>query len=163
MSTAFKDLGFVKEESKEIVSKLNTLLANYQIHYQKLRNFHWNVKGADFFDIHEQFEQEYNEVKLQIDEIAERIRTFGATPYSTLASYLEHADIKESPTDLHSDHMVKEILSDFTMIMSYLIDAIEESNESGDIGTADMLTKYLKRTEKRHWMLNAFITKQDDA
>lgn len=152
-----KNLGFDVKEKQEVVSSLNALLANYQVHYQKLRNFHWNVKGSDFFDLHQQFEEEYNAVLLQIDEIAERIRTFGATPFSTLKEYLAESNIQESLPGASSDEMVQELLDDYGILMSYLIEAIEASNEVGDIGTADFLTKYMKRMEKRHWMFTAFL------
>lgn len=88
MST-FEKLGFDSEETQEVVKNLNELLANLHVHYQKLRNFHWNVTGSEFFDIHETTEEEYNFVVTEIDEIAERIRVFGATPISTLKEYLK--------------------------------------------------------------------------
>ena len=54
-------------ETAEIVVSLNTLLANYQVFYNKLRNFHWNIEGPEFFELHEEFENEYNTVKENID------------------------------------------------------------------------------------------------
>lgn len=149
-------LGFDAEETNEVVEALNNLLANYHVHYQKLRNYHWNVTGHDFFELHEVFEQEYNAVKLAIDEIAERIRVFGKTPLSTLKDYLDVAEIKETGTDLPSEKMVEEILSDFEILLSFMVDAIEAAEEIGDIATNDLITGYIKRTEKMHWMLTAF-------
>lgn len=154
--TATQQLGFIKEESSVIVEKLNILLANYHVHYQKLRNFHWNVKGPDFFDIHEQFEEEYNVVKLEIDEIAERIRIFNATPLSTFTDYIETSTIEEASTELSAEEMVKSILSDYSILAGFLIEASESATLNGDIGTNDMVTGYLKRIEKRHWMFTAF-------
>ncbi|MEX1192310.1 MAG: DNA starvation/stationary phase protection protein [Brumimicrobium sp.] len=155
----YRRLGFDSEETKEVVENLNKLLANLHVHYQKLRNYHWNVVGPDFFDIHEIFEQEYNEVKLEIDDIAERIRVFGKTPYSTLKKYLEISEVKETGTDLSADDMVKEILSDFEIILSFMIDSAEASDKIGDIATNDLITGFIKRTEKRHWMLTSFSKK----
>lgn len=154
-----KRLGIDSIEKLEVVKSLNDLLANYQVHYQKLRNFHWNVKGSDFFDLHQQFETEYNAVKAQIDEIAERIRTFGATPYSNMSDYLEHSNIKESGTDLSSTRMVEQIIEDYGILLSFLIESIERANEVGDLGTADFLSKYMKRMEKRHWMFTSFLNR----
>ncbi|MCH8545193.1 MAG: DNA starvation/stationary phase protection protein [Cryomorphaceae bacterium] len=153
----FKKLGFDSEESKNVVDTLNLVLANLHVHYQKLRNYHWNVTGSDFFDLHDQFENEYNEVKLEIDEIAERIRVFGHTPASTLKEYLEMAEIKETGTDLSGEEMVKEVLSDFEILLSFMVDSLEEAAAIGDVATEDMLTGYIKRTEKMHWMLTSFI------
>ncbi|MCC5918263.1 MAG: DNA starvation/stationary phase protection protein [Cryomorphaceae bacterium] len=157
MST-YRKLGFDAEETKEVVDNLNLLLANLHVHYQKLRNYHWNVVGHDFFDLHDIFEQEYNEVKIQIDEIAERIRVFGKTPTSTLKEYLEMSEVKETGTDLSSDEMVKEILKDFEILLSFMVDALEAAGEIGDVATEDLLTGYIKRTEKIHWMLTAFVS-----
>lgn len=154
-----RKLGFDSEETSEVVEKLNILLANLHVHYQKLRNYHWNVVGPDFFDIHETFEQEYNEVKLEIDEIAERIRVFGKTPYSTLKKYLEVSEIKETGTDLKADDMVKEVLSDFEILLSFMVETAEAAANVDDLSTEDMMVGYMKRTEKMHWMLTSFITK----
>lgn len=156
MMKTHSKLGFDAEETNEVVEALNNLLANYHVHYQKLRNYHWNVTGHDFFELHEVFEQEYNAVKLAIDEIAERIRVFGKTPLSTLKEYLDVAEIKETGTDLPSEKMVEEILSDFEVLLSFMVDAIEAAEEIGDIATNDLITGYIKRTEKMHWMLTAF-------
>lgn len=155
----YKKLGFDSEETKDVVENLNKLLANLHVHYQKLRNYHWNVEGADFFDIHDTFEEEYNEVKLEIDEVAERIRVFGKTPFSTLEKYLEVSEIKETGTDLSSDEMVKEILRDFEILLSFMVDSIESAKIIGDISTDDLITGFMKRREKKHWMLTAFSKK----
>lgn len=152
----YRKLGYGEDETKAIVESLNSLLANYHVHYQKLRNFHWNVEGHTFFELHEFFEQEYDQVKIQIDEIAERIRVFGKKPYSTLKKYIEVAEIEESENDLSAEKMMTETLNDFETILSFLIDAHEKAAELGDVATEDLLTEYIKRTEKVHWMLSAF-------
>lgn len=156
----YKKLGFDSEETKEVVEKLNKLLANLHVHYQKLRNYHWNVVGHDFFELHGVFEQEYDAVKLEIDEVAERIRVFGKTPISTLKEYLEVAEIKETGTDLESTKMVTEILSDFEILLSFMVDTTVAAAEIDDVATEDLITGYIVRTEKMHWMLTAFNTKK---
>jgi starvation-inducible DNA-binding protein len=159
MST-FEKLGFDSEETQEVVKNLNELLANLHVHYQKLRNFHWNVTGSEFFDIHETTEEEYNFVVTEIDEIAERIRVFGATPISTLKEYLEVSNIRETGTDLNSKEIVQEILKDYEILLSYMIDTIEAAREIGDISTDDLVTGFMRRREKMHWMLSSF-SKED--
>ncbi|MBK6266862.1 DNA starvation/stationary phase protection protein [Marivirga sp. S37H4] len=155
----YRKLGFDQKETKRLVEAMNTLLANYHLHYQKLRNFHWNVKGADFFDLHEQFEERYDIAKESIDEIAERIRVFGQTPLSNLSDYLEHSNIKEAKTDVPSDDMVKEILKDYEILLSYLTDAMNAAIDIGDVGTEDMLNTFIQDMEKHHWMLSSFLGK----
>ncbi|HBH23576.1 MAG TPA: DNA starvation/stationary phase protection protein [Cytophagales bacterium] len=153
---AFSKLGYTKLETAELVDSLNNLLANYSIHYQKLRNFHWNVKGSDFFDIHEKFEEQYNSAKVAIDDIAERIRVFGQTPLSTMQDYLGQADIKETGTNLTGLEMVREIIKDYEKLLESMFKVIETTLKNGDSGTEDMIKGFVKQTEKNHWMMTAF-------
>jgi len=153
---SFVKLGYTKMEAAELVEGMNKLLANYSVHYQKLRNFHWNVKGSDFFDIHEKFEEQYNAAIENIDEIAERIRVFGQTPFSTMREFLDHSEIKESGTDLHSMEMVKEIIKDYEILLEYMFNVIELAIEHGDSGTEDMVKDFVKDIEKYHWMFTSF-------
>ncbi len=152
----YKRLGFDSEESESVVKNLNSLLANLHVHYQKLRNYHWNVTGGEFFDIHEKTETEYTEVLTEIDEVAERIRVFGATPFSTLKDYLEISEIEETGTNLSSKEIVQEILSDYEILFSFMVDAVESAREIGDISTDSLITGFMKRREKMHWMWSAF-------
>ncbi|MEP5612903.1 MAG: DNA starvation/stationary phase protection protein [Cyclobacteriaceae bacterium] len=149
-------LGYSKLETAEMVDALNKLLANYSVHYQKLRNFHWNVKGGDFFEIHEKFEDQYNVAKESIDDIAERIRVFGQTPMSTMREYLDTSVIKESGTELTGLQMVKAILKDYETLLEFMFGVIEVAIENGDSGTEDMIKGFVKQIEKNHWMLTAF-------
>jgi starvation-inducible DNA-binding protein len=152
-------LGWSSEEIEKIVRVLNELLANYSVHYQKLRNYHWNVKGSDFFDLHEQFEQQYNEARDNIDEIAERIRVFSSTPLSTMKEYLETSEIKETGTDLPSDIMVREILSDYRILLEYMFEVVDVAVNQGDSGTEEMVKVFIHNIEKHHWMLTSFLAK----
>jgi starvation-inducible DNA-binding protein len=152
-------LGWSPEEIERITHALNDVLANYSVHYQKLRNYHWNVKGSDFFDLHEQFEELYTETLLNIDEIAERIRVFGQTPLSTMKDYLKASSIKETGTDLESSTMVREVLSDFTILLHFMADTVQVAADQGDSGTEEMIKKFINKLEKHHWMLTAFLAK----
>ena len=152
-------LGWTAKETANISNSLNELLANYSVHYQKLRNYHWNVKGSDFFDLHEQFELQYNEALKFIDDIAERIRIFQETPLSTLQEYLEASEIKETSAELSSDLMVREILSDYRILLEHMFKVVEVAAEQGDSGTEEMVKVFINTVEKHHWMLSAFLAK----
>ena len=160
ISRSYARLGYTKLETAELVNSLNLLLANLSVHYQKLRNFHWNVKGADFFDIHEKFEDQYNYTKVAVDDVAERIRVFGQTPFSTMKEFLDNAEIKESGTDLSSSEMVSEIIKDYSLLLESMFKVVEMSIEHGDSGTEDMIKGFIKTVEKNHWMMTAFSTEK---
>ena len=151
-------LGWSALETDKITGSLNELLANYSVHYQKLRNYHWNVKGSDFFDLHVEFENQYTEGLQHIDDIAERIRIFGKAPVSTLKEYLEISEIKETGAQLDSDLMVRELLSDYRILLERMFSTVETSTEFGDSGTEEMVKVFINRIEKHHWMLSAFLS-----
>ena len=157
-SKPFK-LGWSARETERISTALNELLANYSVHYQKLRNFHWNVKGADFFDLHEQFEKQYTEALQDIDDIAERIRIFQETPLSTMREYLDVSAIKETSSQMSSDIMVREILSDYTILLDHMSNVVEVAVDQNDSGTEEMVKVFIHNIEKHHWMLSAFLAK----
>lgn len=156
-SKAYRKLGFTKQETGKVVEKMNLLLANYHLFYQKLRNFHWNVQGHDFFDIHEKFEEMYNMAIEQIDEVAERVRVFGHTPMSNLSDYMEHSEIKEAGTNVEADKMVSYVLDDMLVLVSFMVEVDEEAAAIGDIGTIDMMNDFVKEMEKYHWMFTSFL------
>ncbi|MCZ4407618.1 DNA starvation/stationary phase protection protein [Cryomorphaceae bacterium 1068] len=156
---SFIKLGFDKDEAYEVVETLNALLANYAVLYQKIRNFHWNVTGGDFFDIHEKLEEEYTAAAEYIDSVAERIRILGFKPLSTLSAYIEKSDIEETEEDLSGAQMMEIIVEDYETLLSFMVDAADAAIEHGDIGTETLMREILSRTEEKHWMFTAFIKK----
>ena len=147
------------KKTKETVTELNILLSDYHVYYQKLRNFHWNVSGENFFDLHEQFEQLYDDAKIKIDEIAERILTLRFAPVSNLSDYLEASSIKESKSDLSDRDMVDTILGDHGKILKQLSAVEKKADDAGDEGTIDLIGAYIRELEKTSWMLDAWRKK----
>ncbi|WP_235296142.1 Dps family protein [Portibacter marinus] len=151
-------LGFKPETVNSTSEQLNKLLCNYQIYYQNLRNYHWNISGEHFFDLHVKFEELYNEAKINIDEVAERILTLRKKPISTLKEYLEQADVKERSTD-DPKKMVANILDDHKKIIANLRAVIEKAAKAEDEGTIDMTAGFLASIEKNSWMLDAWLNR----
>jgi len=117
------------------------------------------VKGADFFDLHEQFELLYREAHENIDEIAERIRVFGKTPLSTFKDYLAISRIKETATNLPSNEMAQEVLNDFKILLELMFAVVDVTTEQNDSGTEEMVKVFIHNIEKHHWMLSSFLGK----
>ena len=153
----FRKLGFTYLETAEIVVNLNALMANYFVFYQKLRNFHWNVETQDFFELHEEFEKEYNITKEHIDIIAERIRVFGLNPSMTIREMLTFSEIKEVKTEAMSPvAMVTELLKDYEILHAKMLDIINAALETGDNVTEQIITDFMKNLEKRNWRFTSW-------
>ncbi|WP_432411030.1 Dps family protein [Rasiella sp. SM2506] len=144
------------DKIKATAKELDTLLADYHLYYQKLRNFHWNIVGRSFFDLHIKFEEMYDDAKLKVDEIAERILTLRFQPVSNYSDYLKISNLKESPSEMKDIDMVKTLLKDHGAILEQLRLVIKKANEAGDEGTIDMIGAYIGTIEKTSWMLDAW-------
>lgn len=154
-------LGLTLEQVAPTGEALNQLLANYQIYYQNLRNFHWNVSGHDFFDLHEQFEELYEDARLQIDEIAERILTLRMRPLSTLSAYIEKSDAEQFDRVLDEKEMVGKLLENHRVLIASMRDVIKAADEISDEGTIDLIGGILSGFEKKSWMLDAWYERKN--
>ena len=124
-----EEIGLEEVKVNPIVDQLNELLANYHIHYQKLRGCHWNVKGKSFFTLHVKFEELYTNAIETIDELAERILTLGKSPISTYQEYINTSRIKEIKTVGKEDMaLVNAVLDDFSTLIE-IEREIMESNQ----------------------------------
>jgi len=151
------DIGLEVKDSIVLVEKLNGLLANYQVYYQNLRNFHWNVSGPNFFELHAKFEELYNEANASIDELAERILTLGARPYSSYQEYIETASIKEAKEVTEPVKMVEIVRDNMTTLLELERNVLEAAGDCSDEGTASLMSDYITAKEKVVWMLSAYL------
>lgn len=153
-------LGIEKNSLNKTIQELNQLLANYHIYYQNLRNFHWNIDGENFFDLHEKFEELYNDARQKIDEIAERILILRARPLSQYSNYLEHAEVREAGRIREDRQMVRIVLENHAEIISNMRRVLRTAEESKDEGTIDMIGGFLENIEKKSWMLDAWMARK---
>ena len=144
--------------SKELVNQLNQLIADTTVFYQKLRHYHWNVKGPMFFQLHEKFEVIYDEVNLVIDEIAERIVGLNGVPVHTLDSMVKMSTLDEDPDLPSPEVMVTNLIKDIETINGKLQDTIETAEDVEDRTTANLLDEIKDGLEAHLWMLKAWET-----
>ena len=139
------------------IEKLNNLLADFQIYYQNLRGFHWNIQGRDFFELHVKFEELYNDSALKIDEIAERILTIGGTPLHSFQDYINVSTITPM-TNVHDGEMaVKTIVSNLEALIVLEREIKELAGSDGDSGTEDQMSAFIELQEKTLWMYKAWL------
>lgn len=151
-----------EEKTNLTVNQLNILLADFHLYYQKLRNFHWNVVGKSFFELHVKFEEMYDDTKLKVDEIAERILTLRYQPTSNLSEYLKSSNIKESKATLSDVQMIDTLIEDHTTLLKQMRNVVAAADEANDEGTIDLIGAYIRELEKTTWMLDAWRRKTTD-
>jgi starvation-inducible DNA-binding protein len=151
----------VKKEAiymdNQLVSVLNKQIANWSVLYTKLHNYHWYVKGGQFFTLHVKFEEFYNEAGVHVDELAERLLAIGGKPSATMKEYLEISSIKEASGNESAEEMVQSVINDFSIIIGELKEGMSFANEVNDETTGDMLLAIHSNLEKHVWMLTAFL------
>jgi starvation-inducible DNA-binding protein len=152
-------IGISENDSHAVSVILSRLLADEFVLYTKTKNAHWNVEGADFHSMHLFFEQQYNIIDENIDEVAERIRAIGHYAPATLQSYLGLTRLTELIREKNDSHgFIKELHSDHESIIIFLRENINTvSNSHKDVGTGDFLTNLLEAHEKMAWMLRAHL------
>ena len=152
-------IGLNAQKSQQVAESLNQLLANFQVYYQNLRGFHWNVKGNRFFVLHAKFEELYNDAVEKVDELAERILTLGHTPLHSYAAYARVASLKAVENVSDGDACLQAVLNDLAVLIRQDREIIALASEAGDDGTQDLLTPYISQQEKLVWMLCAYLNK----
>ncbi len=154
----------IKEQDKHMhtVVSLNTLLADYHIYYQNLRNFHWNILGKNFFDLHNKFESLYKSARLKIDEIAERILTLRYHPVSSFQDYLEISSIEEAKKILKDEEMVDAVIENQSIILNQMNEVVKNAEKVDDEGTIDLIGGYIRELEKERWMLRAWSKSKNE-
>lgn len=155
-------LNLDKKKTTATAKELNVLLADYHLYYQKLRNFHWNIVGSNFFDLHNKFEEMYDDAKVKIDEIAERILTLRFQPTSNFSDYLKTSSIKEASENTKDLDMVKKLLADHGLLLKQMRKVVETADKAEDEGTIDLIGGYIGHIEKVSWMLDAWSMKATD-
>lgn len=151
-----------EKQQRGVVKFLKVLLATESVLYTRLRNYHWNVTGMDFYALHAAFEDQFNEIADMTDELAERIRQYGANAPGTMDEFIRKARLSEAP-GVYPDArtMVTNLAADHEAIVRFLRADIETIGEKfEDIGAADLLTGHLQKHEKMAWMLRMYLDEQ---
>lgn len=153
------NLGIVDSDRSAVVKILNALLADEYLLYTKTRNYHWNVVGLQFNDLHKFFEGQYDALDDIVDNVAERSRALGGSALGTLAEFTEQARLKEHPGEYPDGKtMIGNLLADHESLIRQLREDLETTASTyRDLGTSDFLTGLMEQHEKMAWMLRAFL------
>ena len=123
----------------------------------KLHNLHWNIEGPAFFQLHSVFEQYYDKVTADLDEVAERILTLGERPAASVKEYIQLASIEElNSKGISADASIEEVKKDFNHMLEQSRSILELAEEAKDQGTVDLMAGFIGYYEKTLWMINAY-------
>lgn len=153
------NIGLTEEQRTGVTELLNRDLADAYLVLIKTKKFHWDVVGPQFRSLHQLWEEQYQALTLNIDALAERVRTLGGFPLGTAQDFLGNASIKEQPNNIPlATEMVSQLVEDHEQIIRNLRDHVDASSEQfHDEGTADFLTGLMEQHEEMAWMLRSFI------
>lgn len=144
--------------NNNLIQSLNRNLANIQVLYVKLHNYHWNVKGITFKSVHEMTESYYDYFAKQYDDVAERIIQLGGKPLSTMQDYLKSASLKEeNRNDFDGKTVLSSVLSDFELLNEEFKSISKLAGENNDAPTTGIADDYVAWLEKQIWMLRVSL------
>lgn len=151
------DIGINTEDREEIATGLKTLLADSYTLYLMTHNFHWNVTGPKFRELHLLFEEHYTELATAVDEIAERIRTLGVYAPGTYREFAQLSQIDEVDNVPEADEMVRLLTKAHEQVVKTCRDVLSSAQDADDESTAALVSDRMRIHEKTAWMLRSSL------
>ena len=140
---------------EKIIQNLNEFLSDLEVMSVKLQNYHWNVRGRNFFVIHEKLEEYYNEVREQIDEIAEHILTKGFEPLGTMRDFMQNSQIQEAANEkIIEQEILNNVVQDYKILQQKAKEIKQTAEKETDYETSSIIDNYLCNYSKKLWMLS---------
>src|ERR1041384_1207437 len=148
------------KDAQRVADALSNVQADTFILYLKTHNFHWNVTGPMFGTLHQMFEEQYNELWLAVDAIAERIRSLGFSAPGSYGEFTKLTYLQESPAASNATEMIAELLRDHETTARTARSALAVARAALDAPTEDLLTQRLAAHEKAAWMLRSLLAEE---
>jgi starvation-inducible DNA-binding protein len=155
--TATIDTGLGASERTTVAGELTKVLADAYAVYLKTHGYHWNVRGPEFFSLHNLLEQQYRDIWGALDDVAERIRALGELAPQGYATFANLTSIKDGDPEKDAEGMLQELIRDHGVVIATMRAALETADAEGDDVTVDLLTQRLAAHEKFAWMLRASL------
>ena len=146
-----------KSKDAAVADALARLLADTYTVYLKTHGFHWNVTGPMFTTLHTMFEQQYTELALAVDEIAERIRSIGKPAPGSFGEFAALASVKEAKGKRSAKQMLRELAADQEAIAAAARTVVQVAEEGNDAASADLGVRRIDVHEKNAWMLRSHL------
>ena len=151
------DIGIEESERKAIADGLSRLLADTYTLYLKTHNYHWNVTGPMFRTLHLMFEEQYNELALAVDLVAERIRSLGSPAPASYREFAALSSVAEDDDKPDATEMIRRLVVGHEAVTRTARSVFPVVEKANDEATADLLTQRLQIHEKTAWMLRSLL------
>ncbi len=151
------NIGINEQDRENVANHLKRLLADSYTLYLQTHNFHWNVTGRQFRELHLMFEEHYNELALAVDEIAERIRTLGVVAPGTYKAFAELSSIKEVEDIPEAKQMIEILNQSHETVVRTCREALKVAQAADDESSAALISDRMRIHEKTAWMLRALL------
>lgn len=139
-------------------ASINQVVSDLNVLFVKLHHHHWFIKGIAFFELHEKFQDMYEEVNELYDAFAERLITIGGTPVSSLQAYLTITNIKEATTFISIQETLITIKKDYEYLIKAMKNVLTLAHAENDEATADACIGAIGKFEKTTWMVQASLS-----
>ncbi|PML80076.1 Dps family protein [Enterovibrio norvegicus] len=149
------NIGINEQDRLAIAQGLKHLLADSYTLYLQTHNFHWNVTGKQFRDLHTMFEEHYNALALAVDDIAERIRTLGVAAPGTYKAFAELSAIEDVDGVPSADDMIDILTRGHEQVVRTARDVLKLAQQADDESSASLVSDRMREHEKTAWMLRA--------
>ena len=150
------DIGIEENARQAVAAALNGTLADTYSLYMKTHAYHWNVTGPQFHTLHIMFEEQYNEMWLALDEIAERVRALGVFAPMSGKQFAELSSINNDETSPPvASKMITNLITDHETLIKQARKGMIAAETANDVASADLLTVRIQLHEKTAWMLRA--------
>lgn len=149
------NIGLSSAQRQKIADGLKVLLADSYTLYLQTHNFHWNVTGPQFRELHLMFEEHYTELAVAVDEIAERIRTLGIAAPGTYAEFSQLSNIKETKGVPSASVMTATLVDSHETIVRTCREVLQSAQKAADESTVALVSDRMRVHEKTAWMLRS--------
>lgn len=140
-----------------VIDNLRKLLANTYALVLKTQNYHWHVTGPHFRTYHLMFEEQYKQLFVNTDLLAERIRALGEKAPASFEEFIKLSELKAGDSSTGVTHMIQDLVHDYQKINHMIKAILALANKDNDDATAAVLSDLLVQYEKTHWILQASL------
>ncbi len=143
----------------KVVESLKQIQADAHALYVKIHSYHWNIKGMDFFPVHNHTEEIYNSMSALYDDAAERVLQLGGKPYLTVKELDSATKIEtETKDSFNSKEVIVAIIKEYKYLLKEFKTLSDISSEDGDKTTEAFADEKVAKLEKDLWMMKNMIS-----